>query len=289
MSDCRDERGFALITVLWLLALLGALTAGLLTTVRREQHLAENRIALERGAWAMEGCLAILEARYQHDSAIRAVDSTDLGQGSWCRAEVSDLGGRINVNSAPDGLLAAALGSDTLVAAVLDWRDPDTLARPGGAERSWYAAHGREPPRDGPFESVRELRLVRGLERASVAALDPLFTVDGDGRVNPYLLPDGLLRALPGFGAATALAIRGVGSAGQRATSLDQFIGTLPPSSRTGIAAAYPALSSLLVFQPAWLEIRFEARAPPNDIISRMRVLAVPLEGRLAIVAREPA
>ena len=286
---CRERGGFALITVLWLLALLGALTAGVLVAARREQRLGANRIALEREAWAMDGCLAILEARYLHDSAVRTVDSTDLGQGSWCRAVATDPGGKVNINLAPDELIAAALGSDTLAAAVLDWRDADTLPRPGGAERRWYAEHGREHPRDGPFESVQELRRVRGLESAPIGLLDSRFTVDGDGRVNPWLLPDAVLRALPGFDAEAVMAIRGTGPAARPVTSLDQLIGVLPPSSRARVAAAYSQLSSMLVFQPAWLDIRLEAGAPRGSIVSRMRVLAVPLEGRLAIVAREPA
>ena len=43
--------------------------------------------------------------------------------------------------------------------AVLDWRDPDNVPRPHGAEEAWYVGQGRAPPRNGPFADVRELLL----------------------------------------------------------------------------------------------------------------------------------
>ncbi len=186
----RSRRGFALLTVLWLVALLGGVTSGLLMIVRHEQNLSQNRVALTRVRWAQDACLGILQAHYARQQDVRVVDLTDLGRGVWCRAAVTDLTARVNLNLAPRALLRAALDNDSLVDALMDWRDPDSALTGRGAEQGWYAAHRRDGPRNGPFRSVAELTLVRGFEAAPDAWLDAIFTVEGDGRINPtWFLP----------------------------------------------------------------------------------------------------
>ncbi|HET7603433.1 MAG TPA: hypothetical protein VFK36_10490, partial [Gemmatimonadales bacterium] len=128
------RRGFALLTVLWLVALLGGVTSGILVLVRREERISANRGALMRVQWAESACLAILQARYSGYPDVRRVDSMDLGRGVWCRATVTDLAARVNLNLASGAILRAVLGSDSLAAAVMDWRDADSIAEAQGAE-----------------------------------------------------------------------------------------------------------------------------------------------------------
>jgi type II secretory pathway component PulK len=277
-----DRRGFALLTVLWLVALLGTVTGGLLIMVRREQRLAVNRITMTRARWAEDACLAILEARYVHQPGIREVDSTDLGAGSWCRATVVDLAARVNLNTADRMLLGAALGSDSLAEAVLDWRDGDSVPGVGGAERTGYAARQRDGPRNAPFRSVAELTLVRGFEQAPVARLESLFTVEGDGRINPFLVHPSILRGLPGLDAEAIHAL----TLGQPVGSLDELSARLSPASRGRISASYRQLTTLLTFQPSWLEVHLEAGVRDAPVRGSERVLLVPLEARLALVTR---
>jgi type II secretory pathway component PulK len=60
---------------------------------------------------------------------------------------------------------------------ILDWRDADEQRREDGAERAEYRAAGRAyTPRNGPFESVDEVKQVLGGESISVDLLDS-FTV----------------------------------------------------------------------------------------------------------------
>jgi type II secretory pathway component PulK len=63
MVTTTSRRGFALLTVLWLVALLGGVTSGLLMLVRRQQRISANRGAIMRVQWAENACLAILQAR----------------------------------------------------------------------------------------------------------------------------------------------------------------------------------------------------------------------------------
>ncbi|MFQ5804871.1 MAG: hypothetical protein ACE5I3_00310 [Phycisphaerae bacterium] len=56
-----------------------------------------------------------------------------------------------------------------LINAILDWRDPDSDTREGGAENDYYNALDPGPPynaKNGPFDSVEELLLVKGITAA---------------------------------------------------------------------------------------------------------------------------
>lgn len=282
MTACR--RGFALLTVLWLVALLGGVTSGVLLLVRREQRLSTNRGQITRIRWAQNACLAILQARFAEHPEVRVIDSTELGHGVWCRATVTDLAARVNLNLATGAILRAVLGSDSLVAAVMDWRDADSVPEARGAERPWYAARQRDGPRDGPFRSVRELRLVRGFEGASLTWLDSAFTVEGDGRINPNLVSPAILRAHPGFDTEAIHMV----AMGPPITSLDQLMGRVSSASRRTVAAAYRELSAQLAFQPVWLEARLDAAVAGSEVRAPERVLLVPLESRLAVISRQP-
>jgi general secretion pathway protein K len=283
-ATTASRHGFALLTVLWLIALLGGVTGGLLVLVRREQQLSANRGVITRIQWAENACLAILQARYAGHPDIRTVDSTDLGRGVWCHAAVTDLAARVNLNLASGAMLRAVLGSDSLAAAVLDWRDADAVADAQGAERPWYAARQRDGPRNAPFRSVRELLLVRGFETAPPMWLDSVFTVEGDGRINPNLVAPAVLRGLPGLDAEAIHMI----AMGPSIAGLDQLMGRVSSASRRGMASAYRELSAQLAFQPAWLEARLDAGVEGSAVRAAERVLLVPLESRLAVISRQP-
>jgi general secretion pathway protein K len=80
--------------------------------------------------------------------------------------------GKVSINRVSDTTLRkimAALGlegetRDVVVDSILDWRDPDDFVRINGAENEYYQAL-KEPYdcKNGPFDSVEELLLVRGV------------------------------------------------------------------------------------------------------------------------------
>src|SRR5258705_10766181 len=93
------RKGFALLTVLWLITTLSAVVGVALATTRLGQRVTLNRIALTRGRWAAEACLAIVQARWaQH----RVTDTAtiDLGRGMRCAWRIEDPTARVNVNTA---------------------------------------------------------------------------------------------------------------------------------------------------------------------------------------------
>lgn len=102
--------------------------------------------------------------------------------GGRFEVKLSDEEGRISINKAPDWLLRKvitnlALGGDltrgmgrreqasvdVVVDSILDWRDTDAEERAQGAERGWYLANVGFEPKDGWFESMDELLMVRGV------------------------------------------------------------------------------------------------------------------------------
>src|SRR5437660_2833496 len=171
-----SSRGFALLAVLWTLTAVTAFTGAALTVARLGTTTTRNRVLLARAAWAREGCVEILQARYAQDGSVRHLDSVDLGRGTWCSATVEDPSAKLNPNLADRAALVIVLQAvvhhpvtvDSLADALLDWRDPDAVPRPLGDESSGN--------RNGPFADVQELRYVRGFTDSLVARLTPLIT-----------------------------------------------------------------------------------------------------------------
>ncbi len=78
---------------------------------------------------------------------------------------VSDEEGRMNLNEASTNQLAQLENiTPDVVAAIIDWRDADNDVTPGGAEEEYYLSLlPPYVPRNGPFQTIREMLMVRGV------------------------------------------------------------------------------------------------------------------------------
>ena len=140
--------------------------------------------------------------------------STDGETHRWVDGDASivatavDEAARIDINSAPDALLKNLLlvdgGADeatatTLVDAIGDWRDPDDLKRPNGAEAPDYQAAGlKYVPSNAPFETIEELARVLGMTPTIFQRIAPLITVySHQPGINPATADRSVLLALP--------------------------------------------------------------------------------------------
>lgn len=78
---------------------------------------------------------------------------------------VSDEESRLNVNVAQTNQLLQLPGmTSDVMASIVNWRSPTNVVLPGGAEAPYYES--LQPPylpRNGPFETTRELLMVRGV------------------------------------------------------------------------------------------------------------------------------
>jgi general secretion pathway protein K len=215
VSPPAAQRGVALLLVLWLAVLLTVLASGLAFETRGEAHAARNSISQAQARLRADG--AVSRALFELTRPLGPADKwqADGSVHRWRDGPVAvevvvlDESGRIDLNSAPEpllrGLLRVVGGVDedkaaSIVAAILDWRDADDLARPGGAEEAQYRAAGlRYRPSNQPFESVEELRRVLGVTEQIFARTSASLTVYSKAPgVNPRVASREVLLSLPG-------------------------------------------------------------------------------------------
>ncbi|CAN5654803.1 type II secretion system protein GspK [soil metagenome] len=231
----KPQRGAALVMVMWLVALLVALVGAFAMTARIE-HM-QGRV-LSRGIVVEEAARAGLEyAMTRVVAPDPAVQWLPDGRAyPWAFGDIQvevrivDEAAKVDLNNANLDLLAALLrvvGADPelatrVAAAILDWRDADSLTQPaGGAEDAQYAEAGRPyGAKDAPFETVAELLQVLGMTPALYAAVESHLTVHSN-----QAQPDAR------FASAEVLQAMGLDSA---AILLQRESG-LPPGGGTGI------------------------------------------------------
>lgn len=217
------RRGAALLLVLWLIALLTAVVGGFALIARTEYM--QGRV-LSHGVVADQAARAGLEY-----AMTRVVDLDqnrqwlpDGREYRWRFGEadivvtIVDESGKVDINAADLDLMAALIQSvgmerepaRKVAAAIMDWRDPDTLTQAeGGAEDPDYSAAERPyGAKDAPFETVAELQLVLGMTPELFEKLAPHLTVySGQGRPTEQYASAEVLQAL-GVDPVRALAER---------------------------------------------------------------------------------
>lgn len=186
----REPRGFALLLVLWSVALLALLGTYITATGDRETRIAD---AL-RGSAVAEAAAdaAIFTAGfYQLDAADRRWPVNggvreQRSPGVVVRVSLTDEHWRVPLNGSPPMVLAALLqeaGVEQQTAAALAerivaWRNPPRTGEPESAAAAAYVAAGRRwGPPHRPFRNVDELGLVLGISPELLARLKPHLTV----------------------------------------------------------------------------------------------------------------
>lgn len=208
------QRGFALLTVLWLTMLLAIIAASFTTTARTEIQFGRNAVDKARAeALAEAGVSLAVLALLEPDPAARwRTDGTTYAfafAGGEIHVSIQDEAGKVDLNFASDELLhaafvAAGVGEEQagmLVDAVADFRDEDDLRSLAGAEDADYAAAGLPyGAKDAPFDAVDELQQVLGVTPQLYRRVAPLLTVFSwqDG-LDPLTARPELLEALPGI------------------------------------------------------------------------------------------
>lgn len=203
----HKQRGAVLVLTLWLVLIAGVMLLGLNRAARVSAAASAGVLDAVHARWAaragVETALAVLADDFStsdgrsdvwwDDSG--AFEDVDLGSGYTFRVTappdpdnsdavdrtrrfgLDDAASRVNINGAngrwlrglpAGGVGAADLSLDASVAdAILDWRDTNEGARPGGAERGFYG--GLDFPyeiRNGPLRTPGELLLVKGVDPA---------------------------------------------------------------------------------------------------------------------------
>ena len=217
------DRGFALILVIWVLALLALLGAEVaadsrsaVVVSRNRLDLAQLRASADAGVTlAVMGLLdPVVSARWQADG--RVYDRDYAGQ--RLAITVADEGGKIDINAAPKELIAGLLnefGADRnqqalITQAILDRRAQFVPAAPtpsANTGRIFGQSRVINLARMA-FADVSELRLLPGMTRALYARLAPEVTVYSQNpTINPMTASRQTLLAIPGTGPGDADAV----------------------------------------------------------------------------------
>ena len=190
------SRASVLVGLLWCIALLSVVVVGALRMSQRDLKAVKNHGDLVQAHYlALAGIEYTKALVYQdrltrqrsfknHTGALynqaQLFRDIPLGRGRFrvFREGVEQEGNSIvyglsdeerylNANSASAEELGKLPGvSPEIVSAIQDWRDTDSQTTPNGAENEYYAS--LKPPylaKNGPFETIRELLMVRGINR----------------------------------------------------------------------------------------------------------------------------
>ncbi|OJU92568.1 MAG: hypothetical protein BGO13_02760 [Burkholderiales bacterium 66-5] len=212
----RRRQGLALVAVLWLVAALSIIVAGLLQSVRTEARLGAQLRGDAQAAAAAEAAMQL--ALQSLLAEARPLDRLIAGDFVWqdqpIAVQVMPLNGYIDLNAAPPELLAQMFQT----AAGLPQDQANTLAQALLRERTQPGASGAPPG----FEAVEDLLRVPGIDYPLYARVAPLLTADlmaGSGRVNPLAAPPAVLRVLTGGNDAAAAQYTAARAAGDAAAS----------------------------------------------------------------------
>jgi DNA uptake protein ComE-like DNA-binding protein len=192
-----------LVGVVWCIAILSIVVIGVLHTARLDLIVVKNygdRIQARYLALAgVEKAKALLyqdsldrkkagknHTGYLYD-APELFREVDLGPGKFSVFHgttpdqpgdiaygITDEESRLNLNQSQPQEFAKIYGvTPDTVAAITDWKDDDNNISPAGAEAEYYMSL-KPPylPRNGPFQTVRELLMVRGVSRDLLFADD---------------------------------------------------------------------------------------------------------------------
>jgi type II secretory pathway component PulK len=205
-----NQRGIALLVVLWTLMLLSLLVVAFAQQTRLERQRVSNVITSAAAASDLQaglslGISALLDPKappgWVHDGSPRELEFA----GRRISVSIQDANGCLNLNEADVEQLQSllrAVGVEgdavrSLASAIIDWRDPDSVVTPNGAELATYVENGVSTgPANRPFLSVAELRGVLGMPPDVAERLAPLLSVFTEGeQVNPMTAPEPVLRA----------------------------------------------------------------------------------------------
>jgi general secretion pathway protein K len=176
------QQGIALIGVLWVLALLTISATVLSTTLREDLRLSANLVATAQARRAAEGGVELALSRLIAGPSKARELEVQVGMAA-VRVTVVDEAGRLDLNEAPESMLAAyfrVLGLDEAQAA--------------------HVAHGiLERRHVAAFHSIEELAVVPGMTTAVYRlARDGVSVHSGQLGVHAAAAPREVLLAIPG-------------------------------------------------------------------------------------------
>ena len=302
-SALLNQRGAALLIVLWIFIFLLVVAFDFSTSVREEATAARRYHEETQGyylalAGFQRGVFEFLQQFAGRDD-LGAEKRADIFDGSWHEETLSDgvlrvrwldEGGKININRADEGTLRRVFtnlgveepGRTIIIDSIMDWRDPDHLHRLSGAENEYYLS--LTPPytaRNGPFDTVEDLLWVRGVtseifyghdvaqgqreDDTKRIALREIFTVDSPiDRINLRTASAEVIHAIAGIPLEKCRDF-----IEERRKLFDKTLGDLLPL--LGVGARDAALQQFVFTNPAVVSVEAEGRPARSAAARRVK------------------
>ncbi|MFH0731101.1 MAG: hypothetical protein V2B19_32755 [Pseudomonadota bacterium] len=192
----RHQKGIALLMVLWVLMLLSAVVTEFCYSMRIEVKMAGNfKELIEARYVCLAGMNRAIAGLVENEAtrkiaALPSDESEESLSGENIRwrpnEEIQDIAfgkgyftvnignesGKVNINKADEKLLRILFTRfqleekerDSIVDAILDWRDKDDLHRLNGAENEYYESLPTPYScKNDEFDSIEEMLLVKGI------------------------------------------------------------------------------------------------------------------------------
>lgn len=217
-SRFPNRDGFALLLVLWLIVVLGTITATIVVRTRETSALAGNVRARVMGKYAAESGVTLASAEMERslealvdttdrrrylnhlDAALTRRGDVELGDATFAVTLV-DISARLDINSVDEqgltrffGLFDQASAAST-AAAIRQAIDAKPVTVTRGSQSTSGAS---ELVAARPFRSLDELERLPGVSLGLLRAAAPYLTVDGDGKINRATASDTVLVAAGG-------------------------------------------------------------------------------------------
>jgi len=189
-----NSNGIALILVIWVLALLSVMVSEFCYTMRTEAKIAHFYRDQTTARYVAQSGINLATAALitqKSNTPARPNHSENTGdenplldlrinielpvvhlEKGYAKIRIDNEGGKVNLNLANSDLIRLLVRpfdlteeeQDIIVDSVLDWRDKDDLHRIYGAEDAYYQSlNNPYECKDGDFETIEELLLVRGI------------------------------------------------------------------------------------------------------------------------------
>ncbi len=207
-----QQNGLALLTVLWMVALLTVIAAAVSYTLRHEARLTSHNVQTAQARALVDGAIFLgirsLLAEKPTDVIADGYEREVRIGGKPLTLSIQDERGKVDINQASEELLQTLIQSAganldvlAITQSILDWRDEDDELRPLGAEDTQYQQAGLSyAARDGPFLVPDELQQVLGMTEAVYKRLAEHVTVyTGSTGVDPRSISQTLLAQMPGM------------------------------------------------------------------------------------------
>ena len=288
-----DQRGVALIVVLWIFIFLFVVAFDFSTSVREEATAAQRFSDETQGyylalAGFQRGLYDFLQQQPGGAPQLPDPNKRDLFDGGWreenfgagvFRVRLVDEGGKININRVNEEALRRILTNlglddqrrDMLVDSIMDWRDPDDLHRINGAENEYYSIQSPSySAKNGPLDSVEDLLWIRGMtaelffgyapasqsteQNTPRIALKDIFTVDSPiDRVNLRTASAEVIHAVMGIPLEKCRSF-----IEERKKSSEKTLADLLPL--LGIGSGDPALQLFIFTNPTVVAVEAEGK-----------------------------